>query len=358
MSGTTLQHGAIEVEATGATVAPLATSPAVSPAELAEVMAAVNEVAVRLGATHESLRAEVSRLRRELHEANEALERSRRLAALGELAAGIAHEIRNPLGSIRLYASVLVEDLADRPALRDTAARIGEGVRRLDAVVSDVLAFAREARPRLERVRAGELLAHALDAAAPGTGHAGRSGPNVLCPPVPPDAGCLEVDCDPALAHRALVNVIRNALEAMAECPGREHELRLSARAVGAGGDDGGAPDGEPGEPAAPADIAGVALVVSDTGVGVPEGARDRLFNPFFTTKAQGTGLGLAIVHRIMDAHAGRVRIGNNARAHGPGAHGATVELIFPRRADAPAVAGSTRGDGQDEGPRGKEAAR
>ena len=86
-------------------VAPTAAS--VSPAELAELMSTFNQVTGRLQSTHESLRTEVARLQEELREANEQLQRSKRLAALGEMAAGIAHEVRNPLGSIRLYARML-----------------------------------------------------------------------------------------------------------------------------------------------------------------------------------------------------------------------------------------------------------
>src|SRR6187551_3668455 len=85
-------------------------SPQVSPAELAELMSVFNQVTARLEGTHESLRGEVQRLQEELRDANEQLHRSKRLAALGEMAAGIAHEVRNPLGSIGLYARMLEQD--------------------------------------------------------------------------------------------------------------------------------------------------------------------------------------------------------------------------------------------------------
>src|SRR5687767_8545993 len=99
------------------------TESAMTPAELAGLMSAFNEVTGRLQQTHETLQREVVRLRGELREANEQLERSRRLAALGEMAAGIAHEVRNPLGSIGLYARMLEQDLSDRPAERATAVK-------------------------------------------------------------------------------------------------------------------------------------------------------------------------------------------------------------------------------------------
>src|SRR6185295_5586605 len=99
-----------------------------------------------LQSTHESLREQVSRLQAELSEANAQVERSKRLAALGEMAAGIAHEVRNPLGSIRLYARMLEQDLADRPAERSIATKIASAVGGLDGVVGDVLSFARDAK--------------------------------------------------------------------------------------------------------------------------------------------------------------------------------------------------------------------
>jgi signal transduction histidine kinase len=133
-----------------------------SPRELGELLAAFNEVTSRLQATHEQLNAEVIRLRTELVEANHQLERSRRLAALGEMAAGIAHEVRNPLGSIRLYAKMLDEDLVDRPAQRETVRKIAGAARGLDQIVGDMLSFAREFRVRVDACDASDLFDQAL----------------------------------------------------------------------------------------------------------------------------------------------------------------------------------------------------
>src|SRR5438874_11415481 len=113
-------------------------------------MASFNEVTSKLERTHESLRLEVARLQDELRQANEQLERSRRLAALGQMAAGIAHEVRNPLGSIRLYASLLEQDLGDRPAEKEIAGKIAAAVQGLDGVVGDVLNFSRELKVSIQ----------------------------------------------------------------------------------------------------------------------------------------------------------------------------------------------------------------
>jgi len=289
--------------------------------ELARLMESFNDLASRVQVGHEQLRAEVVRLRGELDIAHEELARSRRLAALGEMAAGIAHEVRNPLGSICLYARMLESDLDDRPHEREMAGRILAAVRGLDAVVSDVLAFSGDVSVRAEEVEASALFDGALSAACgDGTGPVeieradrGRDG---------------TLHCDASLVHRALVNVIRNSLEAMREAGGEGHRLTLDTRVEGVR--DGG---GRVRRMAV--------LAVRDTGPGIPPEVRDRLFNPFFTTRQTGTGLGLAIVHRILDAHGGRVVV-RSCQDEDPGrrqATGTTVELHFPADAQEATVA-------------------
>jgi len=295
---------------TAAMLAPVrpASPGSLSPADLAELMSAFNEVTAKLEQTHAQLRGEVRRLSAELREANEALQRSRRLAALGELAAGIAHEVRNPLGSIRLYATMLEEDLADRPECRQVACKIGSAVRGLDAVVGDVLTFAREIRVRTMPVGSDELLTHAADACC------AESAGVVRCDLARPS---IAIECDAGLVHQALVNVIRNACDANRSV-GRTTVWLDAVEAMV--------------DPTDPDPVPGVVLSVRDEGDGVSPEVIERMFNPFFTTRAAGTGLGLPIVHRIVDAHAGRVVVLNNSDRE-PGARGATVELRLPLRA-------------------------
>ncbi len=115
-----LNADAVEVLSRGAEIAPArAASGALSAQDLGELIAAFNDVTARLQNSHEKLHGEVARLTRELADANAQIERSQRLAALGEMAAGIAHEVRNPLGSIRLYARMLEQDLAERQKKKD-----------------------------------------------------------------------------------------------------------------------------------------------------------------------------------------------------------------------------------------------
>jgi two-component system sensor histidine kinase FlrB len=298
-----------------AATTPVGASTTVSPVELAQLMDTFNQVTGRLQSTHESLRTEVARLQAELRDANEQLQRSKRLAALGEMAAGIAHEVRNPLGSIRLYARMLEQDLADRPQEMQIASKIAAAVHGLDGVVGDVLSFSREQRVAPQHAEAGELLDRALEACW--TQECVAAGVRVVQRDKRRGGGIARglragLWCDALLMHQALVNVIRNGLQAMTEAPAPAdgHVLTLDAGPVR--GEDGKAMFG---------------IAVTDTGPGIADQTIDRMFNPFFTTRAMGTGLGLAIVHRIVDAHAGRILV----RSRTTGAErGTTFQLLLP----------------------------
>lgn len=291
--------------------------PALTAVELAELVATFNDVAGKLQGTHETLRLQVARLESELREAHAQLKRARELASLGEMAAGIAHEVRNPLGSIRLYASMLVQDLPDRPGEQAVAEKIARAVERLDAVVGDVLAFSRELRIRAEAVSASKLLAEGVSTCGDLWS---RYGIRVVGPRTPRDT---TLWCDPVLMHQALVNVLRNAAEAIGE-DARSNTPR--ALWLDAGRRRVLCADGR-------REWMNV-LSIRDSGPGVPADVLARVFNPFFTTRHSGTGLGLAIVHRILDAHGGRVHITNNTSEspEGAPAWGATVELMLPGR--------------------------
>jgi signal transduction histidine kinase len=309
-----------------------------SPADLAELMAAFNDVTAKLQASHDHLRAEVARLTTELHEANEAVARAQRLAALGEMAAGIAHEIRNPLGGIRLYARMLEEDLVQQPAQAGLASKITSSARAVEQIVHDVLAFAKELRLRPEPIVAQEAMDRAVEAAvAVGPAHAinvqveRAYGPDTT------------VEADATLLHQVLVNIVQNAVQAMGEAPkGSEttaRRLRVTVReqrvALGMGG--GGSSKTR---------TKCVLLRVQDDGPGVTPEVVERMFNPFFTTRASGTGLGLAIVHRIVDAHSGRIVVRNcrdlpaserdaAGTADSSCLRGACVDVVLPARAIA-----------------------
>ncbi|UCD76358.1 MAG: hypothetical protein JSV91_05420 [Phycisphaerales bacterium] len=276
--------------------------------ELKELMRSVNETAASLQATHAALHQQVARLQDELAEANAQLRRSRSLAALGEMAAGIAHEIRNPLGSIQLYVQMLAEDLSDRPQQGQLCEKIDRAVTGLDSIVRDVLLFAREMKCRPTLTSGRELIDRALTGCesliAGGAVDVNRQSA---------DRGSIRLHADEGLMTQALGNVIRNAVEAMVETEASLRRLRLdiSRRRMRC-------PDGKQAQR--------VVFAVEDTGPGIPPEVIDRMFNPFFTTRATGTGLGLAIVHRIVDAHGGHVNVRNIRHS------GALIELCLPSK--------------------------
>jgi signal transduction histidine kinase len=271
-------------------------------AEFAELVKAFNEVTARLESTHGALRREVSSLKDELAEAQARLRRSRQLAALGEMAAGIAHEIRNPLGAIGLTLEALTEDLADRPEQLELCGRVSRAVTRLDAIVGDVLAFARDTRVR---PASAAVAAPVLAALAGAEDLVEAHGIDV---DLDVDESCL-AEIDAPLLEQAFLNLLRNACEAMT---GVERRRRLTVELRGRELRD---PD---------AGLLPHAVVrISDTGPGIPDDIRERMFNPFFTTRAEGTGLGLAIVHRIIDAHGGRLDVESSGE-------GTTITVALP----------------------------
>lgn len=283
--------------------------PAEAMDELASIFEAYNETANRVHRSHEQLQSEVIRLRHELEQKNEQLQRKSRLAALGEMAAGIAHEIRNPLAAIRLFAEVMVHDLARAGVdgtVTDTARKIASAVMGLDAIVDDVLAFAKETTLRPVDLDVEPMLAKVLEAVG-GTEQWQCVTVRRLGAPDPD----LALHADPALLHQAILNIVRNAIDAMAENGGT---LYIGALAN---------PDAD----------GQIVLTVRDTGPGISDEAIDRIFNPFFTTRNTGTGLGLAIVHRIIDAHGGSISVHNDG--------GAVFEIRLPA-----AGAGEPRGSG------------
>ena len=264
--------------------------------DLAVIITNYNEVTDKLQRSHESLGAEVIRLQKQLASTDAQLQRSKRLAALGEMAAGIAHEIRNPLAAIQLYADMLHDDLLTvikKP--RDecatvtlqnaskNATEIASAVRGLDAIVTDVLSFTREINPSRREIVVFNVIDRAVETLSPQIESA------KVCVVQPLDAA-IRIYADPDLLHQAMLNLIRNAVEAMAPHGGTvSFETRCEQHQL--------------------------LLVVRDTGPGIGEQDIDRIFNPFFTTRKSGTGLGLAIVHRIIDVHGGTITVDNDCGA-------------------------------------------
>ena len=201
-----------------------------------------------------------------------------RRAALGQMAATGAHEIRNPLGGIEGFAALLERDLASQPAKRAMATQIVHGARSLNHIVARLLDFTRPVSLTLRRARFGRIADTALAVLEQEMrGHE----PRVAL--VRDYVGEDTVTVDPERMYGVVLNLLRNAWQAMRE-PGQ-----ITVRVHG---------DGD-----------GVALSVRDTGCGMTEEVRRNLFSPFFTTKETGTGLGLSIVRKVVEAHGGSIEV-------------------------------------------------
>lgn len=255
--------------------------------EFGAILKAYNEVTERLKVAHDRLNDEVGRLRGELERKNAELRRHDRLAALGEMAAGLAHEVRNPLGGIALYASLLERELSDGSPSHVAAARITQSVRSLDRLVSEILDFAQEDRLDRRVCVLGEILSDLQ-----GTIEHWTVETRADCV-FESSAREVRLDCDPDRLRQVLLNLLINGLQAA----GAGGHVVLRAERT----------------PSSNETDALVRIEVTDDGPGIPKEQLERIFNPFYTTKATGTGLGLAIVHRIMEAHGGTVRVMNRA---------------------------------------------
>ena len=216
-----------------------------------------------------------------LKEMEAELNRSRQLTAMGEMAAELAHEIRNPLGSIELYASMLEEDLEGRGMHSDYAKAIREEIQRLNNLVTNTLLFTRQVEPLRRAVDVKRFLERIFQLFRPLWEMAGVE--------VSTRVERESTSIDPDLFERVILNLLLNSLEALR---GRATP-RIAIKVEGRGEE--------------------TLWTLDDNGPGIPEEVKKKIFNPFFTTKSRGSGLGLSVCYRIVRAHGGKIRVEERA---------------------------------------------
>lgn len=241
---------------------------------------------------------------RQLRRAEADARRAERLAALGQLSAGLAHEIRNPLGVIKGSAEMLSKKVeGSQPLVTELAGYISSEVNRLNALVIRFLDFARPSKLDLHPVRVPEIVDRALETAAASFPGAEVKIERHYAQDLP------EIPMDRQLSQQVFVNLVTNAYQAMrGENGAPAGVLRLAID-----------PEVSNGE-------RGVSVTVEDSGPGVPPELREQIFNPFFTSKKDGVGLGLSIVAKIVDDHRGTIRLDTDST------NGARFRVFFPQQ--------------------------
>jgi PAS domain S-box-containing protein len=227
-----------------------------------------------------------------------------KLASLGEMAAGVAHEIRNPLGGIKMATNLLSSGGFNDPRIsQEMAQSVLSGIAEIEAIVADLLDYTRDTRLDLQEYPLARILAPVVQ------GYATEGQPRGVAFVMRGLDDELVAAVDGQRLRQVFANVVKNALEATERQSDGRVEVSLAGRA-------------------------GAAVVeVVDNGVGMAAESREKIFLPFYTTKPTGTGLGMAIVKKIMDLHGGEIEIDS-----APG-RGTTVRLVIPRATVAAPVA-------------------
>ncbi len=223
--------------------------------------------------------------------------RGRTLAALGEMAANVAHELRNPLGGIGGYAAMLYEILEDMPDARHYVQKLIEGVDSLNRVATNLLAFTRPVEPRFYREDLRKVLKEVLDYVAIECMQSG----NDIDLQTRFTRNPITIELDSELLRQAFLNLLKNAVQAVDPQQGviKVRLLKLPAEGI-------------------------CRVEIRDNGQGVAPEQQDKLFNPFHTTRTRGTGLGLPIARKNIELHGGNVTFRNNRK------DGTTFKVEFP----------------------------
>jgi signal transduction histidine kinase len=244
----------------------------------------------------------IAPLRVKLVENQALMERQEKLASLGMLAAGVAHEIRNPLTAIKAWLFIQRKHLLPGTLEYDDADVIANEITRLERIVKDVLLFARPSEPHFATVQVDDPLREVQSLLAPELA-------NARINLVHENGSRVQVWIDSEQIKQVLINLVQNAAESI----GQDGTITLRAR---------------PGSTRLERTTETVVLEVADTGKGISPEVEKRLFDPFFTTKESGTGLGLSIAARIIEKHGGALLYQTQVN------HGTTFGIVLPRVSD------------------------
>jgi len=244
---------------------------------------------------YKAVAEQLSEANRQLREAEAAMRRSERLAALGQLSAGLAHELRNPMGTMKASAEMLARNVeGSNDVAREMAGFISSEVDRTNSLITRFLDFARPLSLRLDKTDVADVCDRAV-------AELERHQPPfdvVICKNYSPDAPAVPMDAE--LMERAIYNLLLNAAQASPP----NGAITIKTREI----------DGT------------VEIAVIDCGAGIERKHLENIFNPFFTTKSNGVGLGLAIISKIVDEHGGKIAVESET------GRGSTFRLYLPLR--------------------------
>jgi two-component system NtrC family sensor kinase len=232
-------------------------------------------------AAEASVALENARLYEELKRSQDIIRRADRLSALGTLAAGIAHEVRNPLVSIQTFFQLAPQRLHDQEFFTTFLGMTANEVKRISDLITELLSFARSSVPSFGAVNLNELVDRVATLLEPEA----RKHKLTLTRALSPEAPLVNADGDQI--KQVLINLVLNAIQATEAGGSVSVTTRLVDHRRGAFGQ----------------------LEIHDTGVGIPQDQLEHIFDPFFTTKAKGTGLGLAIAHQLVAEHGGSITV-------------------------------------------------
>ena len=237
---------------------------------------------------------QLTKVYRELQDSFEQLKRADRMSAIGELSASLAHEIRNPLGSIEGAAQILEQPQITDEMRREFLTVIRKESRRVNRLLTDLLDFARPRPPEFQSVNVGGV----VDSVVTLVGHTAEQNGIEIRKSLPASPSVIE--CDTEQLKQVILNLAINAIQAMPN----GGEIAISAAEKDTG----------------------IVIAVSDQGSGIPAESIGKIFDPFFTTKESGTGLGLSVAHQIVTQHGGVITAEKNAD------RGMTFSITIPFR--------------------------